>query len=66
MLSAKRAATLSLRYTMIEWLQRADAVVVSDQARARQLIDRAIDILHATGLCRLQLLDVSRKGRRAP
>jgi len=45
---AKRAATVSLRHTMIELLQRADAVVVSDQTRARQLIDRVMDILHAT------------------
>jgi AraC-like DNA-binding protein len=48
MLSAKRAATLSLRHTMIELLLRADAVVVSDQARNRQLIGRVMDILHAT------------------
>jgi AraC family transcriptional regulator len=33
---------------MIELLQRADAVVVSDQARARQLIDRVMDILRTT------------------
>ena len=59
-----RHVILSLLHTMIELLQRADAVVVSDQAGARQLIDRVMDILHATGLCRLQLLDVSRKGRR--
>jgi hypothetical protein len=40
--------SLASTHTMIELLQRADAVVVSDQARARQLIDRVMDILHAT------------------
>ena len=56
---------LSLLHTMIELLRRADALVVSDQARARQLIDRVMGILHAPALCRLQLLDVSRKSRRS-
>ncbi|WP_458149973.1 helix-turn-helix domain-containing protein [Bradyrhizobium sp. UFLA05-109] len=35
-------------HTMIELLRNADAVVVSDQARARQLIDCVMDILRAT------------------
>jgi AraC family transcriptional regulator len=35
-------------HTMMELLQNADAAVASDQARARQLIDRAMDILRAT------------------
>ena len=63
--ATSRHVILSLLHTMIELLRRADAVVVSDQARARQLIDRVMDILHAPGLCRLQLLDVSRKSRRS-
>jgi AraC family transcriptional regulator len=35
-------------HTMMELLQNADAAVACDQARARQLIDRVIDILRAT------------------
>ena len=35
-------------HTKIELLRIADAVVVSDQARARQLIDRVMDILRMT------------------
>src|SRR5215831_12142302 len=35
-------------HTMIELLRSADAVVVSDLARARQLIDRVMSILRTT------------------
>jgi AraC family transcriptional regulator len=41
-------SSLVSTHTMIALLRSADAVVVSDQARARQLIDRVIDILRAT------------------
>lgn len=40
--------SLASTHTMIELLRSADAVVVSDQARARQLIDCVMDILRAT------------------
>jgi AraC-like DNA-binding protein len=39
---------LASTHTMIELLQNADAVVGSDQARARRLIDRVMDILRTT------------------
>jgi AraC-like DNA-binding protein len=41
-------SSLASTHTMIELLRSADAVVVSDQARARQLIDCVMDILRAT------------------
>ncbi|GLR85252.1 helix-turn-helix domain-containing protein [Bradyrhizobium iriomotense] len=41
-------SSLASAHTMIELLRSADAVVVSDQARARQLIDCVMDILRAT------------------
>src|SRR5215831_2620297 len=41
-------SSLASTHTMIELLRSADAVVVSDQARARQLIDRVVDILRTT------------------
>lgn len=41
-------SSLGSAHTMIELLRSADAVVVSDQARARQLIDCVMDILRAT------------------
>ena len=42
------SSPLASAHTMIELLRSADAVVVSDQARARQLIDRVVDILRTT------------------
>src|SRR6516162_4814471 len=41
-------SSLASAHTMMELLRSADAVVVSDQARARQLIDCVMDILRAT------------------
>jgi AraC-like DNA-binding protein len=41
-------SSIASTHTMIELLRSADAVVVSDQARARQLIDCVMDILRAT------------------
>src|SRR5215470_5261510 len=41
-------SSLASAHTMTELLRSADAVVVSDQARARQLIDCVMDILRAT------------------
>ena len=41
-------SSLASARTMMELLRSADAVVVSDQARARQLIDCVMDILRAT------------------
>jgi AraC family transcriptional regulator len=49
-------------HTMIELLRSADAFVVSDQARARQLIDCVMDILRAT----LADAPPARAGRLAP
>ncbi|WFU84418.1 AraC family transcriptional regulator [Bradyrhizobium sp. CIAT3101] len=41
-------SSLASAHTMMELLRSADAVVVSDHARARQLIDCVMDILRAT------------------
>jgi AraC family transcriptional regulator len=41
-------SSLASAHTMIELLRNADAEVVSDQARARQLIDCVREILHAS------------------
>jgi AraC-like DNA-binding protein len=41
-------SSLASAHTMMELLRSADAVVVSDQARARQLIDCVMEILRAT------------------
>ena len=41
-------SSLASAHTMMELLRSADAVVASDQARARQLIDCVMDILRAT------------------
>ena len=56
------ASPLASTHTMIELLRNADAVVVSDQARARRLIDCVMDILRAT----LEQPDVAGAGRLAP